>query len=115
MVCDYEDVFQDELSGYLRTRMWTLSLSYALVRHPFLCLLIGWHGLSCRNPRSNCKNCWTRVLLDRTLHLGALWFYLLGKRSKFKWNDLCPGIEKEAYYNSYYDFHGTWIEVHGAW
>ena len=37
---------------------------------------------------SNCKNCWTRVLLDRALHLGALWFCLLGKRSKFEWNDL---------------------------
>ena len=35
------------------------------------------------------QNCWTRVLLDRTLHLRALRFCLLGKRTKFEWNDLC--------------------------
>ena len=28
------------------------------------------------------------VLLDQALHLGALRFCLLGKRSKFEWNDL---------------------------
>ena len=36
MVCKYEDVFPDELPNYLRTGMWTLSLSYTLVRRPFL-------------------------------------------------------------------------------
>ena len=44
--------------------------------------------MSCRNSRSNCKNCWIRVLLDQALHLGTLWFCLLGKTSKFEWNDL---------------------------
>ena len=36
VVSEYEDVFSDELSGLLCTGMWTLSLSYTLVRHPFL-------------------------------------------------------------------------------
>ena len=33
VVCEYGDVFLDELPG---TGMWTLSLSYTLVRRPFL-------------------------------------------------------------------------------
>ena len=51
--------------------------------------------MSCKNSRSNCKNYWTRVLLDRALHLGALRFYLLGKRLKFEWNDLCEKAFQE--------------------
>ena len=36
VVCEYEDVFSDELLGLLCIGMWTLSLSYTLVRRPFL-------------------------------------------------------------------------------
>ena len=36
VVYEYEDVFLDELLDYLRIGMWPLSLSYTLVRRPFL-------------------------------------------------------------------------------
>ena len=36
VVCEYEDVFRTSYRDYLRTGMSTLSLSYTLVRRPFL-------------------------------------------------------------------------------
>ena len=36
VVCEYDDVFPDELPGLPPTEMWTLSLSYTLVCRPFL-------------------------------------------------------------------------------
>ena len=36
VVCEYEDVFPEVLLGLLQHWMWTLSLSYTLVRRPFL-------------------------------------------------------------------------------
>ena len=41
VVCEYEDVFLDELSGLRPNKDVDFSLSYTLVCHPFLWLLIG--------------------------------------------------------------------------
>ena len=77
VVCDYEDVFPDELLGLPPHR----DVDFIIELHPGTSPISmrRWHLLSCNNSRSNCKNCWTRVLLDRALHLGALQFCLLKK------------------------------------
>ena len=72
VVCEYEDVFPNELPGLPPHR----DVDFVIELHPstlpISMTLIGWHWLSCMNLRSNCKNYWTRVLLDRALHHGAL-------------------------------------------
>ena len=90
VVCDYEDIFSDELPRLPPWRDVDLCIELHLGTLPFL-----WCRLSCRNSRSNCRSCWTRVSLNRALHHGALRFYLLGKTSKFEWNDLCEKAFQE--------------------
>ena len=89
VVCEYEDVFPDELPGLPPHR----DVDFVIELHP------GTSPISMTPHRMapvefpelkvQIHNCWTRVLLDRALHLGALRFCLLGKRSKFEWNDRC--------------------------
>ena len=56
-------------------------LDFVIELHPdTLPISMTSYRLSCKNLRSNCRNCWTRVLLDRALHLGALWLCLLRTR-----------------------------------
>ena len=64
VVCEYEDVFPDELLGLPSHK----DLDFVIELHPGTSPIsmtpIGWHRLSCRNLRSNCRNCWIRALLD---------------------------------------------------
>ena len=57
-ICEYEDVFSNELPG--------------LPSHKDVDFTIELRLLSCKNLKSNYMNYWTGVLLDRALHLGAL-------------------------------------------
>ena len=95
MVCEYEDVFPDELLGLPPHR----DLDFIIELHPGTSpISMTPHRMApveLQNSRSNCKNCWTRVLLDLALHHGALRFCLLGQRSKFEWNDLCENTFQE--------------------
>ena len=49
VVCEYEDVFPDELLGLSPHRDVDFVIGTSL--------LIGWHRLSYRNSRSNYRNC----------------------------------------------------------
>ena len=95
VVCKYEDVFLDELPGLPPHR----DVDFVIELHPGMSPIsmtpYRMAPVKLQDSRSNCKNCWTRVLLDRARHLGALRFCLLGKRSKFEWNDLCEKAFQE--------------------
>ena len=92
MVSEYEDVFRDELLGLPSHK----DVDFVIELHPGTSpISMTAHRMTpveLQELKVQIHNCWTRVLLDRALHLGVLRFCLLGKRSKFEWNDLC---EKE--------------------
>ena len=89
MVCEYEDVFPDELPGLPPHR----DVDFVIELHPgTLPISMTPHRMApveLQELKVQIQNCWTRVLLDQALHLGALRFCLLRKSSKFEWNDLC--------------------------
>ena len=89
VVCEYDNVFPDELPG-LPPHM---DVDFVIELHsgtsPISMTPHMMASVELQELKVQIHNCWTRVLLDRTLHLGALRFCLLGKRSKFEWNDLC--------------------------
>ena len=79
VVCEYDDILLDELLGLPPHK----DVDFAIELHP------GTSPISMTPHRmtsvelhelSNCRNCWTRVLLDRILHHGALRFFLLRRR-----------------------------------
>ena len=80
VVYECEDVFSDELSRLPPHRDVDFVIELHPGTSPFMWLLIEWHQLSCRISRSNCRNCWTRVLLDRALYHVALRFCFLRRR-----------------------------------
>ena len=90
VVCEYEDVFPDDLSGLSLHR----DVDFCIKLHPGTppISMTPHRMASVELQELKYKNYWTRVLLDRALHLRAFWFCLLGNRSKFERNDLC---EKE--------------------
>ena len=73
VVCEYGDVFPDELPGLPLHG----DVDFVIELHPGTLLISmtpGWRRLSYRNSRFGYRNCWTRVSLDRALHHGALRF-----------------------------------------
>ena len=80
VVCEYEDVFPDELPGLPPLR----DVDFRIELHPgTLAISMTPHRMapvSCRSSRSRYKSYWARVSLDRALHHGALRFYLRRRR-----------------------------------
>ena len=74
VVCENVDVFPDELPGLPPHR----DVNFGVELHPGISpISMTPHRmarLSCRNSESNYKGYWTRGLLDRALHHGALQF-----------------------------------------
>ena len=76
VVCEYEDVFPDELPRlHLQT-----DVDFCIDLHPGTSLISmtphRWCQLSCRNSESRYMSYWTRDSFDRALHHGALLFCL---------------------------------------
>ena len=84
VVCEYKDAFPDELPGLPLHRDVDFVIKLHPDTSPISMTLLGWYRLSCRNSRSNFRNCWIRVLLDQTLHHGALRFCLLRRKRLFE-------------------------------
>ena len=79
VVCEYEDVVPNELPGLPPHRV----VDFVIELHPdTLPISMTLHIMVPAELQelSNYRNCWTRVLLDRALHLGALRFCLTRKR-----------------------------------
>ena len=83
VVWEYEDVFPDEIPGLPPHK----DVDFVMELHP------GTSPISMiphrmapvelhHHSRSNCRNCWTRVLLDRALHHGVLRFLFAKKKNK---------------------------------
>ena len=89
MVCEYEDVFQDELPGLPPHRDVDFVIELYPSTSPISMTPHRMAPVELQKLKVQIHNCWTRVLLDRALHLGVLRLCLPGKRSKFEWNDLC--------------------------
>ena len=89
VVCEYEDVFSDELSGLPSHNDVDFVIELYPSTSPISMTPHRMAPVELQELKVQIQNCWTRVLLDRALHLGALWFCLLRKRPKFEWNDLC--------------------------
>ena len=68
-VCEYEDVFPDELPRLPSHRDVDFIIELLPGTSP-ISMTPHRSMLSCRNSKSNYKNCWIGVLLDRALHLG---------------------------------------------
>ena len=81
VVCEYEDVFSDELPGLPPHR----DVDFVIELHPSTLPISMTHWMALVEfSRSNCRNCWTGVLLDRALHLRALRFCLLRRTRPFE-------------------------------
>ena len=82
VVCEYEDVFPNELPALPPQRVVDFGIELHLGTSPISRLRIGWHQLSCRNSESNYRSYWKRGSLDRALHHGARQFYLRRRRTR---------------------------------
>ena len=95
VVCEYEDVFPNKLLGLPLHR----DVDFVIELHPGTSLIsMTPHRMALaelQELKVQIQNCWTRVLLDRALHLGVLRFCLLGNKSKFEWNDVCEKVLQE--------------------
>ena len=79
VVCEYEDVFLDELPGLPPQRV----VDFRIELHPGTSpISIRWRLLSYRNSESSYMSYWTRGLLNRALHHGALRSYLRRRRTR---------------------------------
>ena len=79
VVCEYEDVFPEELPGLPPHR----DVDFVIELHPDplpISMTLNIMVPAELQELSNYRNCWTEVLLDRALHLGALQFCLIRKR-----------------------------------
>ena len=88
MVCEYEDVFPYELPRLPPHR----DVDFIIELHPDTPpISMTPHRMApveFQELKVIMQELLDRVLLDRALHLGALRFCFLEKRSKFEWNDL---------------------------
>ena len=82
VVCEYVDVFPDELPGLPPQRVVDFGIELHPGTSPISMTLIGWHQLSCRNSESSYRSYSTKGSLDRALHQGALRFYLRKRRTR---------------------------------
>lgn len=80
IVCDFVDVFLDEVSCLTPSR----EVEFAIDMVPDTTLipehLITWPHLNSRNSRSSYRSCWIRCLTDRPSHLGVLLSSSSGRR-----------------------------------
>ena len=60
VVCEYVDVFPDELPGLPPQRVVDFGIKLHPDTSPISRLRIGWHRLSYRNSESNYRSYWTR-------------------------------------------------------
>ena len=83
VVWEYEDVFPDELQGLPSHRDVDFVMELHLGTSP---ISMTPHRMAPvelhHHSRSNCRNYWIRVLLDRALHNGALRFLFAKKKDK---------------------------------
>ena len=82
VVCEYEDVFSDELPRFPPHKDVDFVIELHLGTPPISMTFHRMAPVECMNSRSNYRICWTRVLLDRELHHEALRFYLLRRRTR---------------------------------
>ena len=77
VVCEYEDVFSDELLRLPPHR----DVDFVIELHPGTSpISMTPHRIASvklQELKVHIQNCWTRVLLYQALHLRALWFCLL--------------------------------------
>ena len=60
VVCEYVDVFPDELLGLPPQRVVEFGIELHPGTSPISMTHIGWHRLSCRNSESSYRSYWTR-------------------------------------------------------
>ena len=81
VVCEYQDIFPDELPGLPLHR----DVDFVIELHPGTSpISMTPHRMApveLHEPRSNCRNCLTRVLSNQALHHRALRF-CLGKEGQ---------------------------------
>ena len=80
VVCEYDDVFPDELPGLPPSR----DVDFYIELHPSTSpISMTPHRMTLvelQELKVQCRNCWTKGSLDLELHLGALWFYFQKRR-----------------------------------
>ena len=81
-VCEYEDIFSNELPGLPLHRDVDFTIELHPGTSPISMIRVEWRILSCKNSNSNYRNCWTGVLLDRAFHLEALRYCLPRRRTR---------------------------------
>ena len=81
VVREYEDVFSEEISGLPPHRDVEFVIKIHLDTSPISMTPHRMVLLSCRNSKSDCKNCWTWVLLDQALNVRDLLFCFPRKRT----------------------------------
>ena len=82
VVCEYEDIFPDELPGLPPQRDVDFCIELHPGTSPISMTRIRWPQLSCMNSRSRYRSCWTNGLLDQALHHEALRFYLQRRKTR---------------------------------
>ena len=77
VVCEFVDVFPDELPGLPPQRV----VDFCIELHPGTLIIsmtrIGWHRLSCRNSESSYKSYWTGLRSRIGTHYRGLMIYLI--------------------------------------
>ena len=81
-ICGYENVFPDELSGLPSHRDVDFTIELHLGTSPISMTLHRMAPAELQELKVQLQELWTWVLLDRALHLRALWCCLLRRRTR---------------------------------
>ena len=81
VVCEYEDVFPDELPGLPPQRVVDFGIELHPGTSPISMTPHRMAPVELQNSESNYRSYWTRGSLDRALHHGALRFYLQRRKT----------------------------------
>ena len=93
VVCEYEDVFPDELQGLPPHR----DVDFVIELYPgtsLISMTIKWCRLSYKNSRFRYRSYWTSFIRPSTSEKGASVLFTK-KEVKFKWNDPCERAFQE--------------------
>ena len=82
VVCEYENVFMDELLGLPPHRDVDFILELHSGTSPISMTPHRMASVKLQELKTNYRNCWIGVLLDQALHLRALWFCLRRRRTR---------------------------------
>ena len=82
VICEYEDVFSDELPGLPPQRVVDFGIELHPGTSPISMTPHRMAPVECGNSESSYRSYWTRGSLDRALHHGAFWFYLRRRRTR---------------------------------